>query len=230
MEWREMKKKKCGSQTATNRRVTKGYQKWVAPGEGDLKLNIDSSFTVGMVLRDHTDHFVEGGNLRIVGIVTVFEAETRGVLEFGETMSERNVIVVSDSLLAANAICKSVMYQHEVGHILDECREILESKRNISLYFIKRQANNTTHLMDHVPCHIHYYYIFRLLLLLCWRLLSLILLYINKCSLSFQKKLSTLVTTFFFIYIIIMSFSHYLATHSNPVNKISYFYHFKRPR
>lgn len=115
-----MKKKKCGSQIATNRRVTKGYQKWVAPGEGDLKLNIDSSFTVGMVIRDHTDHFVEGGNLRIVWIVMVFEAETRRVLEFvGETMSERNVIVVSDSLLAANAICKSVMYQHEVGHILD---------------------------------------------------------------------------------------------------------------
>lgn len=55
--------------------MAKDDQNWVAPGEGDLKLNVDASvvegsmsFTVRMVLRDHKGHFVEGRNLRIAGI------------------------------------------------------------------------------------------------------------------------------------------------------------------
>lgn len=95
--------------------------------------------------------------------MTAFEAEARGVLEalsWAETMYEKNVTVESESLLAVNAICKSVMYQLEVGHILDECRELIEAKRNISLCFIRRQANKATHLMARVLCPLHCYNVF----------------------------------------------------------------------
>lgn len=55
---------------------------WSKPEEGCLKVNVDVSvfqgaetFSIGMVLRNHTGMFIEGMNL---GPDSVFEAEAMG--------------------------------------------------------------------------------------------------------------------------------------------------------
>lgn len=55
---------------------------WVAPAAGGFKVNVDasvyegtSSFTVGMILRDHLGGFCKAGNSRQEGEVIIFEAE-----------------------------------------------------------------------------------------------------------------------------------------------------------
>ena len=170
LEWREVQKKKRDSHAVSARGAVRDDQKWTALDEGDLKLNVDASvvkgsslFTVGMVQRDHRGHFVEGRNLRVAGTVSAFEAEARGALEalsWAGTMQEKELTIESDSPLVVSAIYKSVVYKLEVGHILDECRASLEATRNISLRFIRRQANKAAHLMARVPCSLYCYNVF----------------------------------------------------------------------
>ena len=57
-------------------------QRWKRPELGTLKLNVDasvkqgqSSFAIGMVLRNHEGHYISGKTARFQGSTSVVEAE-----------------------------------------------------------------------------------------------------------------------------------------------------------
>lgn len=85
-EWQEAKKRKYVLNTVTRRDDMQEDMKWSPPSRGCFKLNVDasvvmgdSSYAVGMVIRDDRGRFVQGKNMRFLGMVTVLEAEARGV-------------------------------------------------------------------------------------------------------------------------------------------------------
>ncbi|KAL8134407.1 hypothetical protein AgCh_009436 [Apium graveolens] len=132
-EWRKAKGKVTYATGDYSARVLL-TRKWTPPPQGMLKVNVDASvypqadsFSIGMVLRDHTGLFLEAKVLTLPCPNTVFEAECIGV---GEALSwviqrgEDNVILESDSLLTVNAVRKKE-YLIEVGHrSLQEASEL----------------------------------------------------------------------------------------------------------
>lgn len=136
--------------------------KWKAPDEGSLKVNVDASvfagkesFSVGMVLRDHRGGFCRARNMCSNGAVSVFEAETRGVLAAVRWIMELgivNVVVECDSMLTVQALQKESPNYLEVGNILQDCRILLKDRPDIRISFVKKQANKVAHLLARVPC------------------------------------------------------------------------------
>lgn len=113
-----------------------------------------------MVLRNEAGQFVMGKNMKIAGEVSVLEAEARGVYEALQWLKQLeiyNVVVESDSQVVVNAVKAREQYQFEVGHILDECSEILMNRSDLSLYYVKKQANRAAHFMARVPCMVNYF-------------------------------------------------------------------------
>lgn len=135
---------------------------WRAPAVGDLKINVDASiydgsskFSVGMILRDHTGSFCRARNLCREGLITVFEAETWGVLEaikWALQLGISKVQIESDSLITVQAIKTGARNYLEVGVMLHEARELLSARPDISVSFVKKQANTIAHLLARVPC------------------------------------------------------------------------------
>lgn len=111
--------------------------KWNPPPSGKLKLNIDasvfdgeSSFKLGLVIRDEYGLFVRGRTMHINGPVTVLEAETRGVCEalgWIEDLQLQHIMIECDSELTVRAINKGVVYYLEVGNQMEWCH--LKTKR-----------------------------------------------------------------------------------------------------
>lgn len=99
----------------------------IKPAPGKLKVNVDasvvpgvSSYAIGMILRDHMGRFCTAPNLCSAGEVSVFETESRGVLEAVRWMIENGEVGVeieSDSLLTVQAIRQCTVNYHEVGNI-----------------------------------------------------------------------------------------------------------------
>nr|XP_017216877.1 PREDICTED: ruBisCO large subunit-binding protein subunit alpha, chloroplastic-like [Daucus carota subsp. sativus] len=86
------------------------------------------SYSVGMILRDHRGDFRKARNMRCEGEVTVFEAEARGGLEAIRWVMElgvADVVVENDSMLTVQTICKGTDILHEVGHLLQERRNVV---------------------------------------------------------------------------------------------------------
>lgn len=134
--------------------------RWLVPVAGGYKVNVDasvfartSSFSIGMVLRDHVGGFCTARNLRKGAKVTVFEAEARGVLEAIRWIMEMgitNVVVECDSLLVVQSLNKGVANLLEVGNILGECDALIGGRPDISISFVKKQANKVAHLLAFV--------------------------------------------------------------------------------
>lgn len=67
--------------------------------------------------------------------------------------------IETDSLLMVNAIQKNIMYQLEVGTVIEACRTAFR-ERSIAIVHVKNLANNATHLMTRVPCLLNSYNVF----------------------------------------------------------------------
>ncbi|XP_074364063.1 uncharacterized protein LOC141704788 [Apium graveolens] len=119
---------------------------WHPPDIGAYKLNVDASlhigecmFTLGLVVRDDRGQFIRGNNMRLAGEVSVMEAEA------------------TDSQLVVHALDTENVYQLEVGHIIDDCKEKLNERADLSVLHVKKQANKAAHLMARVPCLLNNY-------------------------------------------------------------------------
>lgn len=141
-QWKEARRSNhMVVQTGTNQRFD---AKWKAPAEGRLKLNVDASlfpgmasFTLGLLIRDHRGMFIQAKNMRIEGSNSVMAAEVRGILEalvWLQELDMKNVDIECDCLLAVNALRYEVEYITEMGHILEECKEVLRSRIDLSVF------------------------------------------------------------------------------------------------
>lgn len=48
----------------------------------------------------------------------------------------------------------------EVGDVFEECQELLSSRPDIALYFVKRQANKCAHLIARAPCLVDCHHVY----------------------------------------------------------------------
>lgn len=117
----------------------------------------DSSYGLGLVLRDDHGRFVTGKNMRIQAEITVLEAEASGVQEainWIETLDLHGVSIESDSELVVKAIHNNTQYYLEIGHTIEVCKRKLSLRPDLSLSHIKKQANRIAHLLARAPCSV----------------------------------------------------------------------------
>lgn len=165
-EWRQVWKKKNSKVSAANSAVQTSV-KWRPPEPGCLKINVDASvreneahYSIGMVIRDHEGKFLMGKTLKVEGKVSVLEAESVGVLEallWSVTFPNIPITIESDSLLTVSAVKKDAEHYLELGQIFRQCREILASRSNLGVVFVKKLANNVAHGMARLPCALNSY-------------------------------------------------------------------------
>lgn len=161
-EWKAANRKKDKVQVEGTTASAQQELRWNRPREGTFKLNVDASvkqnqdhFAVGMVLRNHEGRFVAGKAARFRGVVQVLEAEVMAIFEalkWLEDMHPMEVMIESDSLLAVRAMNKEYLNYMELGTIVKQCKEMIASKGNISIHYIKRQANKVAHELAKIPC------------------------------------------------------------------------------
>lgn len=69
-------------------------------------------------------------------------------MELGVT----EVDIECDSLLTVQALNKDITNYHEVRNILQVSRDLLKECPDISVVFVKNQANKVAHVFARVPC------------------------------------------------------------------------------
>lgn len=161
-DWRLAHRKKLQNSLHLQGDKVQHVNKWNAPAEGLWKLNVDASvfdsadfFSIGMVIRDHRGSFIHGRTLRFAGRVEVLEAEMVGIaeaLKWTADYSGQSFCIESDSLLSVQAIKGEHQNLLEVGVLIDYCRTLISSRLNVSLCFVKKQANRVAHLLARLPC------------------------------------------------------------------------------
>lgn len=96
--------------------------------------------------------------MKFAGQVSVMEAEMMGIREallWINDLPEKPFTVESDSLQSVQAINRMEHNQLEVGHLIDHCCSILRHKVDVSVVFIRKQANKVVHLLAKLPCSIN---------------------------------------------------------------------------
>lgn len=91
------------------------------------------------------------------GEVTLFKVEVQGVLETIRWVLELNMFNVdieSDSFLTVNTFTSGLSNMREVGNMIDEGRNLLVEHKDISLHYVKKQANKIFHLLARVSCQV----------------------------------------------------------------------------
>lgn len=153
-----------------------GRIKWEPPDVGAFKVNVDASFYLGaaafsgMVLRDHTSKLIEGGNLTFSCFPSVLGVECIGIREtllWVMNREERIVFVESDSLLIVSAINGKNENILEVGHIIGQCKVLLESWSKVSVTPVRKHVNKVTHGLARLPCSINCFNLFKSFLHIC---------------------------------------------------------------
>lgn len=161
-QWREAQIQKVSGVTGRMQNQQKFATHWTAPAEGNLKVNVDasvfkgrSSYSIGMVLRDHMGVFCRAKVKHQEGEVSVFEVETWGVLEtikWARKLCISKVEIESDSMLTVQAVKQGSPNYLEVGIMIQECRILLDDLPDFSISFVKKQANKVAHTLARVPC------------------------------------------------------------------------------
>ncbi|XP_074364363.1 uncharacterized protein LOC141705221 [Apium graveolens] len=145
-------------------------EKWQPPEEGSFKVNVDAaiqegseSFSIGMVIRDHTGTFIEGKVMSFPSPESVFAAEAIGMREALSWIADKGLHKVtfeSDSLLTVKALQNREDNQLEVGHILSSCLDWLTGNPSFVVSFVKRHVNKVAHELERCPCLVNCYNLF----------------------------------------------------------------------
>lgn len=159
-DWQAAMERKMQSTSAQHTEVK--TTSWSPPSQGCSKLNVDAflanggtGFTIGMLIRNDQGQFVRGKSICFQESVSVLEAEARGIqlaIEWIEEMGLQHIDIENDSEMVVKAVKNGDYYYSEIGHVLDFCSSNIRSRQDLSIYHVKRQANNAAHLMARVPC------------------------------------------------------------------------------
>lgn len=112
-EWKAARQKHFPSSSCKVNRASES-RRWEPPKFGTIKLNVDASFfpeastfSIGMVIRNHEGVFVEGRSMTLPHPENVFAAECIGVREFLSWLmscQDQKGVVETDSLLTYIAL------------------------------------------------------------------------------------------------------------------------------
>ncbi|KAL5806755.1 hypothetical protein ACOSQ4_029488 [Xanthoceras sorbifolium] len=108
---------------------------WTPSSIGWLKVNVDGSaangiISAGGVIRDHEKNWMRGFSMNIGG-GSILEAELWGILEglkMVSTFSLINFVLLSDSADAIGLVNGEVNASHQLLHIIQECKKLLDSR------------------------------------------------------------------------------------------------------
>lgn len=164
-EWVEARKSVDKARVIHTHSGNSNDKQWYPPDINMMKVNVDapwhteaSSFTIGMVIRDHRGCFIEGRTMAFPNTADVLEAELIGVKEalaWILSRGEGRVMVETDSKLSVEAIKGKRKYVLEVGHTIDQCQVLLQQLPNVSINHVRKQANKVAHELARMPCMIN---------------------------------------------------------------------------
>lgn len=122
-----------------------------------LKLNVDASvfsgslsFSLGLILIYEKGSFICGRTYCVEVVRSVFEAVTTGVFEaLSWTIDELQqlVIIETDFMLTTKALHNQQDIVLEVGSVLQGCQAMPRSREDVTVRFVKKQANKAAHRM-----------------------------------------------------------------------------------
>ncbi|KAM6591645.1 hypothetical protein CsatA_014250 [Cannabis sativa] len=132
-----------------------GVEHWIKPEVNIIKINVDASIFEGQnrfggafVVRDHNGLLVEGRTKLYIGnmVPAVVEALSfREALSWIKDHSTNPVWVETDCLLVVQALRSSISLASYFGSVIQECKALLASLRNVDFCFVKRSANKVAH-------------------------------------------------------------------------------------
>ncbi|XP_062093342.1 uncharacterized protein LOC133799338 [Humulus lupulus] len=136
-------------------------ERWTKPHDGMMKINVDVSvhatenrFGFGCVARDSNGLFLEALCGRRRGKVSAVLGEALSIKEALSWIQRKdwaNVIVESDCLVVVHAIQHQVQMFSPLGLIISDCCSFLSSLKNVSIFFVKRSANQVAHFLATAP-------------------------------------------------------------------------------
>ncbi|KAM6575627.1 uncharacterized protein LOC133039781 [Cannabis sativa] len=132
-----------------------GVEHWIKPEVNSIKINVDASIFEGQnrfggafVVRDHNGLLVEGRTKLYIGnmVPAVVEALSfQEALSWIKDHSTSPVWVETDCLLVVQALRSSISLASYFGCVIQECKALLASLRNVGFCFVKRSANKVAH-------------------------------------------------------------------------------------
>uniref|UniRef100_A0A803QF42 RNase H type-1 domain-containing protein n=1 Tax=Cannabis sativa TaxID=3483 RepID=A0A803QF42_CANSA len=151
-QWRVAKNNTAGTF------ATRLYSKsniWSKPMGNKIKVNVDGAifeaqqrFGFGCVARDHFGHLTEAISDSRVGVVLPEIAEVIGMKEALSWIKKKgweDMIIETDSLIVVQALNSSVHMTSHFGLLVEDCRLILSTLKNILISFVYRYANRAAH-------------------------------------------------------------------------------------
>ena len=108
-----------------------------------------------MVLRNHEGQYISGKTARFQGSSSVLEAEVVAIyesLKWVEDLCVTEVAIESDSLLGVTAVNKDFLNYMELGTLVQQCKDLLRNRGDISVKFIRKQANKVAHELAKISC------------------------------------------------------------------------------
>lgn len=135
--------------------MTEGSEHWTKPEINSFKVNIDAAifegegrYGFGGVVRDHRGNFVSAISGLREGAISPEVAEgvaLKEVLSWLKLQDPKQYQVETDCLVLVQAINSPVILRSPFGMVVRECKESLDSWRDIDLHFVKRSANQVAH-------------------------------------------------------------------------------------
>jgi hypothetical protein len=132
-------------------------QKWKKPQAGYVKLNVDASFHsvssvagLGGVFRDSEGNFLGGFVDFLPSIVSAKHGEMLALLLGVKVAYNRSLvplIVESDCLDLVQAITSNSLDSSELGFLIEDIRQDLQTASAASIHHVRRSANNVAHLL-----------------------------------------------------------------------------------
>ncbi|KAH9726542.1 reverse transcriptase domain-containing protein [Citrus sinensis] len=133
---------------------------WTPPHPGWLKCNVDAAIfsaqgkvSYGGVIRNSDGIFVTACCTCVLGSYGARDAEALGVREILSWIKQRQlscVVVEMDCFQVFKALTENYSCPNGYGLILDDCRALVKSIRDIEFSFVRRSANTTAHVAARV--------------------------------------------------------------------------------
>ncbi|KAM6541763.1 hypothetical protein CsatB_006210 [Cannabis sativa] len=142
--------------------VHSGSNIWTKPMSGKIKINVDGAifepqqlFGFGCLARNHTGQLLEAFAESKFGVVLPEIAEIMGMKEALSWIKRKgweDVIVETDSLIVVQALNSSIHMTSYFGLLVEDCRLILSTLKNVLISFVYRSANKAAHCLARESC------------------------------------------------------------------------------
>uniref|UniRef100_A0A803Q085 RNase H type-1 domain-containing protein n=1 Tax=Cannabis sativa TaxID=3483 RepID=A0A803Q085_CANSA len=132
-----------------------GDEHWATPSPNSVKVNVDAAmfvdthnFGFGMVARDCCGVLIQGKTVCCQGHVDPPITEAMGVreaLSWIKTFPWQLVTLETDSLVVVQALRSSMDMISLFGLVIKDCKNLLATMCNVSIFFVKRSTNSVAH-------------------------------------------------------------------------------------